>query len=143
VLNDNRGGWGVHLYPNADHTLIEDNLIDGNLGGVIFGGDRSDSSDDNLVRSNTITLAGPRWNVEGSWSGPVGSGNVAQGNCLFTTGPGSPSGLGSQIGFSVGPNVVLSSSPYVVRRSAGYRFKRTSQDCASLVSPLPASFPDR
>jgi nitrous oxidase accessory protein NosD len=143
VLNDNQGGWGVHLYPDADHTLVEQNLIDGNVGGVIFGGSGSSSSDDNLVRSNTITLARPRWNIEGSWSGPVGSGNIAQGNCLFTRGPGSPSGLGSQIGFSAGGNVVLASSPYSSRGPAGYRFKQRDRACASLVSPLPASFPDR
>ena len=33
LLIGNRGGWAVHLYPDADGTLIEGNVIDANQGG--------------------------------------------------------------------------------------------------------------
>lgn len=137
VLTDNRGGWGVHLYPDADRSIVEDNVIDGNLGGVIFGGDGSRTSDDNVVRANVITFSSARWNVEGSWNERAGSGNVAHDNCLYSEGPGAPSGIGREYGFEVGVNVT--ESPYAVRRQGERRFQPTSQ-CAALVDPLPQAF---
>jgi hypothetical protein len=138
VLSDNRGGWGVHLYPDADGSLVEDNLIDGNQGGVIFGGERSRTSDGNVVRSNVITFSTPRWNVEGSWDGSIGSGNVAYGNCLYSGGPDAPSGVGPEIGFSEGSNVT--ELPYAVRNGDDLRFSADSS-CGGLVEPLPQAFP--
>ena len=69
ILTGNRGGWGVHLYSDADGTLVEHNIIDGNRGGVVFAGDGEETSDRNVVRNNAITNSGPRWNIEASWSG--------------------------------------------------------------------------
>ena len=113
TLTGNAGGWAVHLYDDADGTLVEHNLIDGNHGGVVFAGDSAERSDDNVVRDNIITFSGPRWSIEGSWGGAgQGTGNVAHGNCLYTTGPDAPSGLGPQEGFSAPSNLVLDSSPY-------------------------------
>ena len=94
ILTGNAGGWGVHLYSDADGSLIEHNIIDGNRGGVIFAGDGSKTSDNNEVRNNAITNSGPRWNIEGSWSGgPRGTGNTAHHNCLYTAGPDGPGGV--------------------------------------------------
>ena len=75
---------GVQLYPDADGTLVTGNVIDGNGEGVIFGGNSRTSSDNNVVAHNVITNSKLRYNVESSWGGPVGTGNVARDNC--TTG---------------------------------------------------------
>ena len=75
---------GVQLYPDADRTLVIGNIIDGNGSGVIFGGGPSSSSDDNLVAANVITGSKVRFNVESHWQGPVGEGNAAFGNCLWS-----------------------------------------------------------
>jgi Protein of unknown function (DUF1565) len=137
VLTDNPGGWAVHLYPNADRSIVERNLIDGNQGGVIFAGDGSETADGNVVRANTITFSGPRRNIESSWGhDAIGVGNVAYGNCLYSVGLDSPSGVGTQIGFAAGPSVATSSSPYSLRPRDGYAFAR-SNGCARLVEPLP------
>jgi hypothetical protein len=113
LLTGNRGGWALHLYPDADDTLIEGNTIDRNFGGVIFAGTNGRTSDRNLVRHNAITNSGPRWSLEGSWSQEApGVGNVAEGNCLFSLGPGSPSGIGAPIGFDATDNTVATQSPY-------------------------------
>jgi hypothetical protein len=139
ILRDNVGGWGVHMYPHADGTLVEHNIIDGNQGGVIFAGDGgSDVSDSNTVRNNAITSAGPRWNIEGSWSGGTpGSGNSASANCLYTTGPSQPAGIATQTGFtaSAGANTVLSRLPYANSDAGDYRFKAGSP-CADLVGDV-------
>ena len=60
LLVGNGGGWAVHLYPDADGTLVEGNVIDSNEGGVIFAGDGGgDTSDRNVVRENVITNSAP------------------------------------------------------------------------------------
>ena len=85
-----RGNWiydnadrGVQLYPDADGTVVTGNVIDGNGEGVIFGGSPQSSSDDNLVEHNAITNSTVRYNVEASWGGAAGHGNVARNNCSF------------------------------------------------------------
>ncbi len=117
LLTANGGGWAVHMYPDADRTLVERNTIDGNLGGVVFAGDGSGkTSDRNVVRRNAITFSGPRWSIESSWSGgPCGRGNRAHHNCLYSTGPGAPSGIGLRTGFRASANVVLAANPYMGR----------------------------
>jgi nitrous oxidase accessory protein NosD len=138
VLTGDTGGWAVHLYPDADGTLVEHNVIDGNAGGVIFAGSGSgDTSDGNVVRNNAITFSGPRWNLESSWSGgSPGVNNTATHNCLFSLGPGSPGGIASTEGFVESDNVVLGGSPYVNRDGGDYRFLPGSP-CASLVGHVP------
>jgi parallel beta-helix repeat protein len=76
---------GIQLYPNAQHTVIEHNVIDGNGEGIIFSGAEGQASSDNLVRHNAITGSRLRANVE-SWypaGNPVGVGNLVRENCLY------------------------------------------------------------
>jgi len=91
---------GVQLYPDADGSVVTGNVIDGNGQGVIFGGGPSSSSDNNLVANNVITGSTIRYNIESHWQGPVGSGNVARDNCVWTQRTdfygGSPEGSGIQ-----------------------------------------------
>jgi hypothetical protein len=140
LLVHNPGGWAVHLYPNADGTLVEDNVIDSNHGGVIFAGSGGgETSDGNLVRANVITNSSPRWNLESSWSGgPSGRGNGASRNCLFSTGPGAPSGLGPDRGFHKSGNAVARGPVYVDRHAGDYRLRRSS-NCAALVGSAGGS----
>lgn len=136
LLTDNPGGWAVHLYPNADDTLVEHNVIDHNRGGVIFAGDDGDTSDRNVVRDNAITYSGPRWNIEGSWSDDsTGTDNLAYSNCLFSRAAGGPAGIGEAEGFAAEANLVLSESPYIDRGSGDYAFYPESP-CRFLVGDV-------
>ena len=137
ILNGNKGGWGVHLYADADDNLIEHNIIDGNRGGVIFAGDGNTTSDNNEVRNNAITNSGPRWNIEGSWSGgPRGTGNTAHHNCLYTTGPDGPDGIEpSEGGFTPTANTAVTANPYINRTTGDLRF-RTRSACDRLVGAV-------
>ena len=101
VIEDNaiyaNADRGVQLYPDADRSLVTGNVIDGNGTGVIFGGDEESTSDDNIVESNLITNSIVRYNVESSWPGRNGSGNVVRGNCVWTASEdydGEPPGSG-------------------------------------------------
>ena len=75
---------GVQLYPDARRTVVSGNVIEGNGEGVIFGGDEDEAASDNLVAGNVIAGSNVRYNIESHWQGPVGSGNVARGNCVWT-----------------------------------------------------------
>lgn len=129
VLRDNAGGWGIHLYPDADGTLVEHNIIDSDHGGVIFAGNGSGSkSDNNEVRFNSITYPDtggslPRYNLEGSWSGgPVGTGNTAHDNCVHSAGAGAPSGIQDPpSGFSSTGNIAMTAGPDLDRSADEYR----------------------
>jgi hypothetical protein len=140
VLTRNPGGWAVQMYPNADRSRIERNLIDGNRGGVIFAGEDGETSDYNVVRWNVISFSGPRWNIESSWAEGAGRGNVALENCLYATRPLDPSGIGHRVGFDAYDNLVLDHSPYAIRRPHRYLFAGPSE-CEQLVEPPPAVFP--
>jgi Right handed beta helix region len=125
LLTDNAGGWAVHLFPDADGTVIEHNVMDGNQGGVIFAGEEGDTSEDNVVRENAITFSDPRFNVEASWSGgPEGTGNRAFRNCLYTEGPGAPAGLAEEEGFDEYENLVATGVLYGDRDRGDFSLKR-------------------
>lgn len=136
LLTHNPGGWAVHLYPNADSSLVEHNVIDGNRGGVIFAGEEGDASDRNVVRDNAITYSSPRRNIESSWSGGrAGARNLAYANCLFSQGADGPAGIGELEGFAAEGNLTLNASPYVDRWVGDYRFLSDSP-CRTLVGDV-------
>lgn len=97
VIRDNylyeNADRGIQLYPDAQGSLVEHNVIDGNGEGVLFGGDVSPppicpcSSNENVVTGNIISDSTLRWLVESWWPGSVGTGNVVSGNCLWPTNP--------------------------------------------------------
>ena len=78
---------GVQLYPDADDSVVTGNIIDGNGRGR------------DLRRwSGLLLRQQPRrqqrdhglddpLNIESHWQGPVGSGNVARDNCVWTQRP--------------------------------------------------------
>jgi hypothetical protein len=120
LLTDNPGGWGVHLYPNADYSRVEHNWFEDDEGGVIFAGDGGETSSYNVVRNNVILNSSPRRNIESSWSdGPTGEGNRAYDNCLFSSGLDAPSGIGERLGFSASDNLVLAAPPTLANRPGG------------------------
>jgi hypothetical protein len=81
----NNADRGIQLYPDAQHTLVRNNVIAGNGDGVIISGDGRFASSDNMVTNNIIIDSRNRYNVEYNWPepGPVGTGNVVTQNCLF------------------------------------------------------------
>jgi parallel beta-helix repeat protein len=86
---------GVQLFPDAQGTIVENNVIDGVGEGILFaGGDGLTgigpyASSNNTIRRNVISNSTVRWLVESYWllGQPVGTGNVVTGNCLWPTNP--------------------------------------------------------
>jgi hypothetical protein len=131
---------GIQFYPDADDSLVTGNVIDGNGQGVIFGGGGSSSSDRNVVEGNVISNSKIRYNVESHWQGPTGSGNIARGNCVWSTSDrysGSPRGSGiepSMSGASASDNLIAEPVAGGRANSAG-----ATAACGELLSRLPAS----
>ncbi len=94
--------YGVHMYPDAQGTYVANNVIDGNGRGVTFSGEGGTASSNNTVVNNIISNSKDTTNVESYWGGPVGSGNRADGNCLWN---GAEGNIGTQRGFAVSNNI--------------------------------------
>lgn len=90
----NNPGDGVSLAPDAQLGTVSRNLIQGNGGGVFFGGDAKTASNGNKVTHNMIT-ATSGYSVHASYDSgaPVGNGNVVSANCLWKGGQGNVSGM--------------------------------------------------
>jgi Right handed beta helix region len=94
-LYDNPG-YGLLFYPDAQGTVAEYNLIDGNSGqcrsnisfsGESPGGEYSQphSSSNNVVRYSLITISRCRYNVESFYpTGTAGVGNVVESSCVWS-----------------------------------------------------------
>lgn len=122
---------GIQLYPDAQHTVIERNVIDGNGEGVIFSGDHGYASSWNLVAYNVITNAQIRADVE-SWypaGNPRGAGNVVRANCLFG---GHRTIFARFGGFSATLNAIA--DPHFANRAAGNFRIPAGNPCARVLA---------
>jgi hypothetical protein len=138
----NTAAWAIHLYPNAQHTTVAHNVIDGGGRGVIFAGDATHASSNNVVTQNVISNSSVEYNIQSYWGGPVGSGNIAKNNCLYN---GKAGNIASPSGFSASANTTA--DPLFIDRAAhDYRLRATSSclavvgyDTAAKLAGTPAS----
>jgi hypothetical protein len=74
---------GIQLYPAAQRSTIEGNVLDQNGEGINFSGAHHRVSNHNLVRRNVITRSHVRWNAASGPTGPRAVGNVFKHNCVY------------------------------------------------------------
>ena len=104
-------GDGIVLAPNAQRVVVHNNVVDGNVGGVLLGG----SSSGNRIVDNVISYSG-RHNVHAF--GLSGGDNLVARNCLWRGYRGNVAGSG----FRRAGNLVA--SPRYVNRPQSYRMLR-------------------
>src|SRR5919202_5827504 len=134
VIYDN-ADRGVQLYPDAQHTLIKGNVIDGNGVVVIFSGAGSTASNDNVVENNVITNSKIRHDVESWYPDLIGHGNKVHDNCIHG---GNQGALSGGYGFDIGTNLQV--DPHYVDR-AGKDFRlQSGSPCSDVLGggALPA-----
>ena len=86
---EGNAAFGVHLYPNADDTLVTSNtIVDNGRSGIIVAGDSEATSDRNLLVNNILAF-NHEFGIRTFWSSAVGSENEARSNLAFgnTEGP--------------------------------------------------------
>jgi Right handed beta helix region len=117
-------GFGIHLYPDAQSTEVERNVVDGNYneGGLVFAGS-STASSNNFVKHNVFSDNGA-YGVSSSWGGPVGDANVVVANCFWRNedGPFDP----AHRGFVVRRNVEARPD-FIATTPHDYRIRRGSR----------------
>jgi hypothetical protein len=120
---------GIQLYPDAQRTLIEGNVIDGNGQGIIFGGAGGVASNDTIVRYNVLSNPTLRASIE-SWypaGNPVGQNNVVEQNCISGT-----RRIEGSVGFTARDNLVV--DPQYANRAAGDYTVPAGNPCAQLLA---------
>lgn len=123
---------GILIYPLARRTHATGNVLDGNGRNVVFGGTKTQTSNDNIVEHSILSSPVQPDNVAAFFDpASVGQGNVVRQSCLF--GGGGEGGVPpSPVGFTATDNVV-GDPRYVDRASHDYRL--------SPGSPCLAVFP--
>jgi Right handed beta helix region len=81
----NNAARGIQLYPDAQRTTIDHNIISGNGEGILIGGADGSASSYTNVYDNIISDATARHDVESWWprGNPVGVHNRVHNNCVW------------------------------------------------------------
>jgi len=139
LIYDN-ADYGIHLYPDADGSVIENNVVDGNGGGLIFAGERAGgeyqfahSSDNNVVKANIFSNNTMRNNLESWWGGPTGTGNLVSNNCFWN---GHPRDIDDSEGGFVHVQDQIADPLYVDRLHKNFALQLKSP-CAGLGPAFP------
>jgi parallel beta-helix repeat protein len=122
---------GIQLFPDAQNTVIQHNVIDGNGEGITFSGDGT-SSNNTLVEFNLITNAKIRYDVESYYPDgtPRGVNNVVRSNCIFAGAQGT---IGEESGYTakVGNKAV---NPQYASVAAGNYAVPSANRCAIYIA---------
>lgn len=140
----NNADRGIQLFPDAQHSHIYGNVIDGNGEGILFSGYDGISSNNNIVENNLITNSNLRHNVESFYpeGTPAGTGNVVRNNCIYGADGWYEEADGSGIanpqeGFTASNNLIADPG-YVNRAAHDYRLAPGSPCAGVLQGADPA-----
>ena len=122
---------GIQLFPDAQGTVIEHNVIDANGEGITFSGDGTTSSN-SLVEYNVITNAKIRYDIESYYPDgtPHGVNNVVRNNCIFG---GAHGAIGEEVGYTARPGNKTINPQYANVAGGNYAIP-SANPCASYVA---------
>jgi hypothetical protein len=128
---------GIQLYPDAQYTTIDHNIIDDNGEGIIVSGEGGQASSHTNIYDNILSNARLRHDVESWWpvGNPVGVDNVVHDNCVWGGREGtidtSGGGLRASNNLKINPQ-------YVSAKGHDYEMSPNSR-CLALVGDVQAA----
>jgi hypothetical protein len=133
----NNADRGIQLYPEADYTTIDHNIIDGNGEGIIISGTGGVASSYTNVYDNVLSNATQRHDVESWWpaGNPVGVGNTVHDNCVWGGHQGTIDASGG--GFTAQDNIEV--DPQFASGSAHDYEMNAASPCLALVGDVQAA----
>jgi parallel beta-helix repeat protein len=133
----NNSDRGVQLYPNAQHTTVDHNIITGNGENILFSGDDGQASSGADVYDNILADARVRNDVESWWpsGNPVGTGNQLHNNCVWGGREGTIDT--SSGGFSSYANQTV--NPQFANASAGNFHLPATSPCLAMTGDVAAA----
>jgi hypothetical protein len=142
----NNADRGVQLYPDAQRTTVDHNVIDGNGEGIIFSGANGYASSGSNVYDNLLTNSRIRHDAESWWpdGNPVGTNNLLHDNCVWAAAESPIDTSGG--GFRAYRNLVVKPA-YVAATTHDYHLVPTSPclrmtgDIAALVDGTTPAVP--
>jgi Right handed beta helix region len=137
---------GIQLYPDADYTTIDHNVIDDNGEGIIISGSGGHASSHTDIYDNIVSNSRVRHDIESWWpaGNPVGVDNVAHDNCLWR---GHQGAIGAAGGGLRARNNARVNPMFVNAAAHDYRLSAASPclfavgDVEAAVDGLPATIP--
>jgi len=136
---------GVLLYPGPSNVTFENNTIDGEGTGLVFGGYSGQATTNALVQNNIISFPSARFNVDANWSGGTpGSGNLLISNCLYTAATGYFGGSPAGSGISTAPgfsNYNIVGDPAYLNRAGNNFTPASGSRCAGKGAPTDVTTP--
>jgi parallel beta-helix repeat protein len=128
---------GIQLYPDAQYTTIDHNIIDGNGEGILFAGEGGTASSYTDVYDNIVSNATVRHDVESYWpaGNPLGVGNTVHDNCVWGGRQGTIDTSGG--GFSAAGNLVV--DPGIVDAATHDYGISAGSPCLILVGDVQAA----
>jgi Right handed beta helix region len=146
AASDTRVAWnliydnaarGIQLYPDAQYTTIDHNIIDGNGEGIIISGTGGKASSHTDIFDNIVSNSRVRHDIESWWprGNPVGVDNVVHDNCLWR---GREGAIGAAGGGLQASNNARVNPMFVNARAHDYRL-RPASPCLFAVGDVEAA----
>jgi hypothetical protein len=128
---------GIQLYPDAQYTTIDHNIIDDNGEGILVAGGYGAASSHTNVYDNAITNATMRHDVEAWWpsGNPVGVDNIVQYNCVWGGREGT---IDTSAGGLIARKNLVADPLYVDAQDHDYEM-RPDSPCLSRVGDVQAA----
>ncbi len=127
---------GIQLYPDAQNTTIDHNVIDGNGENIDFSGDGGIASSGANVYDNVLSGSTIRHDVE-SWypdGNPLGQNNLVHNNCMWGGAEGTVDTSGG--GFTISNNTMA--NPQYVNPAAGDYDLKAGSACLGVAGNVAA-----
>lgn len=144
LIYDN-SGWGVKLQPNVKATGITYNIVDGNDGGLLLGGDSSDASTGAIIDHDIFSnSSAANWNVSASWPGstPPRYSSFVTRVCSYDPARPSTGGINIAANGFTAVSPVVNADPQYRDRSAKDFHLSSSSPCKGVAGDIAQTVED-